>query len=119
MFTTVKHFTTFCKHLFYCCFYGKLFDMSKLKLTETAMIDLLGGNSKVGRMCKVSPQTVIYWKKVGIPHGHLLFLAARLEKASHGLVTRQDLFPSSWMLVWPELLPKSNAYGLQKDIDEE
>ena len=93
--------------------------MSKLKLTETAMIDLLGGNSKVGRMCKVSPQTVIYWKKVGIPHGHLLFLAARLEKASHGLVTRQDLFPSSWMLVWPELLPKNNAYGLQKIEDEE
>ena len=93
--------------------------MNKLKLTETAMIDLLGGNSKVARMCKVSPQTVIYWKKVGIPHGHLVFLAARLEKASHKLVTRQDLFPSSWMLVWPELLPKSNAYGLQKDIDEE
>jgi DNA-binding transcriptional regulator YdaS (Cro superfamily) len=117
MFTTVNDFTTFCKHLFYCCFYGKLFYMSKLKLTESAMIDLLGGNSKVARMCKVRPQAVIYWKQHGIPHGHLLFLAARLEKASHGLVTRQDLFPSSWMLVWPELLPKSNLFGKHDDSE--
>ena len=93
--------------------------MNKLKLSEPAMIDLLGGTAKVARMCKVASTAVTHWKKNGIPHGHLLFLAARLEKASHGLVTRQDLFPSSWMLVWPELLPKSNAYGLQKDIDEE
>jgi len=91
--------------------------MNKLKLSESAMIDLLGGNSKVARMCKVRPQAVIYWKQHGIPHGHLLFLAARLEKASHGLVTRQDLFPSSWMLVWPELLPKTNAFCQQDDLD--
>ena len=92
--------------------------MSKLKLTETAMIDLLGGNSKVARMCKVAPTAVIYWKKHGIPHGHLLFLAARLEKASNGLVTRQDLFPSTWMLVWPELMPKSNTFiDRQVDLD--
>ena len=91
--------------------------MSKLKLTESAMIDLLGGNSKVARMCKVRPQAVIYWKQHGIPHGHLLFLAARLEKASHGLVTRQDLFPSSWMLVWPELVPKNNAL-IYREIDD-
>ena len=91
--------------------------MSKLKLSESAMIDLLGGNSKVARICKVMPQAVAYWKKAGIPHGHLLFLAARLEKASHGLITRQDLFPSSWMLVWPELLPKSNAFGAHDDSE--
>lgn len=92
--------------------------MSKLKLTEPAMIDLLGGNSKVARMCKVAPTAVIYWKKHGIPHGHLLFLAARLEKASNGLVTRQDLFPSTWMLVWPELMPKSNTFiDRQVDLD--
>ena len=93
--------------------------MTKLKLSEPAMIDLLGGNSKVARMCKVAPTAVIYWKKHGIPHGHLLFLAARLEKASHGLVTRQELFPSTWMLVWPELMPKNNTFGLQKETELE
>jgi DNA-binding transcriptional regulator YdaS (Cro superfamily) len=93
--------------------------MNKLKLTEPAMIDLLGGNSKVARMCKVRPQAVIYWKEHGIPHGHLLFLAARIEKESHGLVTRKDLFPNNFWLIWPELLEKHNAFGLQTDIDEE
>lgn len=93
--------------------------MSKLKLSEPAMIDLLGGTAKVARMCKVASTAVTHWKKNGIPHGHLLFLAARLEKASHGLVTRQDLFPSSWMLVWPELAPKNNTFGLQKESEIE
>jgi len=32
-----------------------------------------------------------------------LFLAALLEKESHGLVTRKDLFPKTYFFVWPEL----------------
>jgi len=43
--------------------------MNKLKLTESAMIDLLGGNSKVARMCKVNPTAVIYWKKMASQEG--------------------------------------------------
>jgi hypothetical protein len=33
----------------------------------------------------------------------MLFLAAQIEKQSHGLVTRKDLFPKSYNIVWPEL----------------
>jgi DNA-binding transcriptional regulator YdaS (Cro superfamily) len=86
-----------------------------LKITENAMLDLLGGTAKVARMCKCDSATVSTWRKRGIPHGQLLFLAARIEKESHGLVTRQDLFPKSYFLIWPELLPKSNAFGKQDD----
>lgn len=86
-----------------------------LKLTENAMLDLLGGTSKVSRMCKCDSATVSSWRKRGIPREHLLFLAARIEKESHGLVTRQDLFPANWYLIWPELLPKQNAFGEQED----
>ena len=81
-----------------------------LKLTENAILDLLGGTAKVSRMCKCDPATVSTWRKRGIPHGQLLFLAARIEKESNGLVTRKDLFPNNWYLVWPEMLPKSNAF---------
>jgi hypothetical protein len=88
-----------------------------LKLTESAMIDLLGGTAKVSRMCKCDPATISTWRIRGIPHGQLLFLAARIEKKSHGLVTRQDLFPNNWYLVWPELLPKNNAFGEQHEIE--
>jgi DNA-binding transcriptional regulator YdaS (Cro superfamily) len=87
-----------------------------LKLTENAILDLLGGTAKVSRMCKCDPATVSTWRIRGIPHGQLLFLAARIEKESHGLVTRQDLFPTNWYLIWPELLPKNNAFGALDDF---
>jgi hypothetical protein len=48
-----------------------------------------------------------------------MFLAARIEKESHGLVTRKDLFPNNFWLIWPEMLEKSNAFGLQTDSEEE
>jgi len=31
------------------------------------------------------------------------------------LVTRQDMFPKSWMWVWPEIVPKNNAFGIQDE----
>lgn len=30
-------------------------------------------------------------------------LAVTIEKESHGAVTRKDLFPEKWPLIWPEL----------------
>lgn len=81
-----------------------------LKLTEHALLQLLGGTTKVAKMCNVDPAAVSQWRKNGIPREQLLFLAARIEKESHGLVTRQDLFPTNWYLIWPELLPKNNAF---------
>ena len=89
----------------------------KLKLTEHALLQLLGGTTKVAKMCDVEPAAVSQWRKKGIPREQLLFLAARIEKESHGLVTRQDLFPDNWYLVWPELLPKNNAFMADVDTD--
>ena len=86
-----------------------------LKLTENAMLDLLGGTAKVAKLCKCDNATVSTWRKRAIPHGQLLFLAAQIEKESHGLVTRQDLFPTNWYLIWPELLPKNNAFLVQDE----
>jgi DNA-binding transcriptional regulator YdaS (Cro superfamily) len=70
------------------------------------IVELLGGTNKVAKLCQVAPPAVAQWKLRGIPHGQLLFLAAEIEKQSHGLVKRQDLFPKSYGLVWPELLNK-------------
>jgi len=90
----------------------------QLKLSDSAIIDLLGGTNKVAKICKVASTAVTQWRKNGIPAERFMFLGARIEQESHGLVTRQDLFPNNYFLIWPELL-KSNAFGLQKDIDEE
>ena len=71
--------------------------------TDSQLIDILGGTIKVSKMCDVAQSAVTHWRTRGIPRGHLLFLAYTLEKKSHGLITRKDLFPSSWHLIWPEL----------------
>jgi DNA-binding transcriptional regulator YdaS (Cro superfamily) len=83
---------------------------TKLKLTDNAIIDLLGGTAKVARMCKVDNAAVSNWRVRGIPADRFMFLGARIEKESNGLVTRQDMFPNNYFLIWPELLPKSNAF---------
>jgi DNA-binding transcriptional regulator YdaS (Cro superfamily) len=90
---------------------------TKLKLTDTAIIDLLGGTAKVARMCKVDPAAVSNWRIRGIPADKYMLLGARIETESHGLVTRQDLFPKNFWLIWPELLPKNNAFGQQNETE--
>ena len=74
-----------------------------LNFTDAMIVELLGGTNKVAKLCQVAPPAVAQWKLRGIPHGQLLFLAAEIEKQSHGLVGRKDLFPKSYHLVWPEL----------------
>jgi DNA-binding transcriptional regulator YdaS (Cro superfamily) len=87
-----------------------------LNLTTQQMISLLGGVKAVSRKTGVSVQAVNKWKlENNIPVDKLMMLAALIEKESHGLVTRQDMFPKSWMWVWPELVPKNNAFGAQDE----
>jgi DNA-binding transcriptional regulator YdaS (Cro superfamily) len=75
-----------------------------MKYTDQQIIELLGGPSKVSRLCKVSPTAVCLWVHRGIPALQLMYLGATLEKESSGLVTRKDLFPETFHLVWPELV---------------
>jgi len=90
----------------------------QLKLSDSAIIDLLGGTGKVAKMCDVAPAAVSAWRTRGIPADKFMFLGARIEKESHGLVSRKDLFPTNYFLLWPELL-KSNGFGLQQEVDDE
>ena len=77
--------------------------VNNLTFSDSMLIDLLGGTNKVAKLCNVNPAAVAQWRLRGLPHGQLIFLAARLEQESHGLVTRKDLFPKTYALVWPEL----------------
>ena len=72
-------------------------------LSDKQLIALLGGTSRVAKLCNVSPTAVSLWVHRGIPALQLMYLGATLEKESHGLVTRKDLFPESYMIMWPEL----------------
>ena len=87
-----------------------------LNLTQQQMIGLLGGVKAVSRKTGVSVQAVNKWKlQDAIPVDKLMMLAALIEKESNGLVTRQDMFPKSWLWVWPELMPKENPFLKEND----
>jgi DNA-binding transcriptional regulator YdaS (Cro superfamily) len=73
------------------------------KISSTAMIRLLGGCTRVSKMVNVSVPAVSMWQNGDIPYDKLVILAATLEKESHGLVTRKNLFPTNYKLIWPEL----------------
>jgi hypothetical protein len=68
-----------------------------------AIIKLLGGPTRISKMVGTSVAAVSMWQNSNIPQDKLMFLAATLEKESHGLVTRKDLFPETYKLIWPEL----------------
>jgi DNA-binding transcriptional regulator YdaS (Cro superfamily) len=72
-------------------------------ISATAMIKLLGGCTKVANLVGVSVPAVSMWQNGVIPYDKLVILAATLEKESAGLVTRKQLFPLSYKMIWPEL----------------
>jgi DNA-binding transcriptional regulator YdaS (Cro superfamily) len=73
------------------------------KINATAMIRLLGGPTRVSNILGISVPAVSMWQNGDIPYDKLVILAATLEKESHGLVTRKNLFPNNYKLIWPEL----------------
>ncbi len=74
-----------------------------MRLTDEQIVNLLGGTTRVARMCKVTPAAVAQWKTKGIPVDKLVFLGAELEKKSCGLMNRKNMFPNTYKFIWPEL----------------
>jgi DNA-binding transcriptional regulator YdaS (Cro superfamily) len=72
-------------------------------MNSSAIIKLLGGPTRIAKMVGVSVPAVSMWQNGEIPQDKLIILAATLEKESHGLLTRQSLFPNTYHLIWPEL----------------
>jgi len=73
------------------------------KLSSTALIKLLGGPTRISKLVGTSVAAVSMWQNGEIPYDKLVILAATLEKESHGLVSRKNLFPNNYKLIWPEL----------------
>jgi hypothetical protein len=43
-------------------------------LTDSQIIDALGGTSETARLCEVQPASVSEWRKYGIPKARLMFI---------------------------------------------
>jgi len=72
-------------------------------LKATAIIRLLGGPTRISKLVGTSVAAVSMWQNSNIPQDKLMFLAATLEKESHGLFSRKTLFPKTYRIIWPEL----------------
>jgi DNA-binding transcriptional regulator YdaS (Cro superfamily) len=72
-------------------------------MNTNEIINVLGGTSKVSRLCGVTAASVSQWRKKGIPEDRMIYLAASLEQVTNGEITRKSLFPDNWQNIWVEL----------------
>lgn len=78
-------------------------------MTDSDIIDQLGGTSKVARRLKISTSSVSDMRLKGIPDGRKLELGAAIERATNGRLPRWCLRPDDWHLIWPELIGAPGA----------
>jgi len=72
-----------------------------------AAIQKMGSASALARAINVTPQAVCFWRdgRRKIPADR----CAAIELATDGAVTRRDLRPDDWHLIWPELAAAGEA----------
>lgn len=62
----------------------------------------VGSQTRLAQILGVTKAAVGQWKQEGrgVPVKH----CAMIERAASGVVTRRDLRPSDWWLIWPEMV---------------
>lgn len=84
-------------------------NINAMPMTDTEIIQLLGGVTSVARMLSIKPPSVHAWLVDGIPEGRLRELAAQIEIKSNGRFTRRDRWPDKFAFYWPELATEEQA----------
>lgn len=72
-------------------------------MSDSEIIQLLGGVTSVARFLGIKPPSVHAWQQDGIPEGRLIELAGQLEVRSEGRFTRKARWPDRYAAIWPEL----------------
>jgi DNA-binding transcriptional regulator YdaS (Cro superfamily) len=78
-------------------------------MTDSDIIDKLGGTAEVARRLRISSASVSEMRKKGIPDGRKLELGADIERATGGVYARWHLRPNDWYVIWPELIGAEGA----------
>lgn len=71
-----------------------------MKALDTA-IAIVGGVGKLAAALRVAQPVVSNWRARGTTPDAVHCVA--IERATNGAVTRRDLRPDDWPLIWPEL----------------
>lgn len=66
----------------------------------TKAIECAGGLNALSARIDRSPQVISNWRTRGVP----IEACPAIELATSGAVTRRDLRPDDWHLIWPELV---------------
>ncbi|WP_271464425.1 transcriptional regulator [Acidovorax sp. NCPPB 4044] len=70
-------------------------------------ISRMGGVGKLAKAIGVSQPLISNWRKRGTtPKAED---CSAIERATGGLVTRRDLRPDDWHLIWPELAAQTSG----------
>lgn len=72
-------------------------------LDQAALI--VGGRAELSKRLKVTPAAIGNWKVRGVP----IEYCAEIELMTAARVKRQDLRPSDWRRIWPELAAAQEA----------
>jgi len=72
-------------------------------MTDSEIIQLLGGPTAIARLLDIKPPSVHEWLSTGIPEGRLRELAGHLEIVSVGKFQRKLRWPDKYTFYWPEL----------------
>ena len=74
-------------------------------MTKIHPLDTPGIRKTIAESLGIKTQAITNWKAKGeVPIEH----CASIEKATQGAVTRKQLRPNDWKLIWPELIKKGN-----------
>lgn len=63
--------------------------------------EVVGGKAALARLLRVTPPSVQQWFNESRPVPPNRCVA--IERVTNGVVTRRDLRPDDWHLIWPEL----------------
>ena len=76
-------------------------------------IDCLGGAGKLAAAIGVGQSAISNWRSRSTTPDAVYCVA--IERATNGQVSRRDLRPDDWHLIWPELAQgQAHASGAQK-----
>ncbi len=75
-------------------------------------IQAAGGPRAVAERLGVSQQAVYFWRSGDRKFPHEL--GAALEGLAGASVTRRELFPADWWLVWPELVTEAHPIPVRE-----
>ena len=67
----------------------------------TEFLSVRGRAAKLARFLKIKPPTISQWKRKKRPVP--ICYCKRIEEFSGGSVTRKDLRPNDWPVIWKEL----------------